>query len=1417
MSKRVKIILIIIGIVAALSVVIIGGSFFYIQSESAGRQLQSQINSRIPGQIVFKDYNLSLLKGRIELGSILLKNPEGEVEVDVDQLVLQVSWRALFSKCITIEEVYLKDSNVRIFIDEAGALGITRVFVTEKGSEEKPEPEPSKEEGTLFNFVLTSFLMENGSVIFEDPAKHTSAKLDGIRIECSGNLNEQAWKIDVSTKDGKYDGEGMSVAVELLKICGVMEKERVSDLHIYIKTPLSELSLKGAVQDILSDPSVDLALELGLDLPELKKTLALAPRLEGKISGTLSAKGAVKNPDLVLALAHSGGALTDFELDAIQLKATLKDRILQIDPLEVMVPSGSIKARGESDLRGVYPDGFLALSKGFDLLSYTLDLAINHVALKDLLKEKFTGEANIGGAIHVSGKGTSAETAAAKLDLDITGAGVTTGSPIAPINISLTSKATLNQGEAVFDALSLGAGPTKIDAAGSYHLSSKALNVTLTADSKDLAETLLPLGVQGVKGAVNIQAEASGSVDRPSFKLVVNGTDIRLEKADIGNLDLTASLDKSGLLEISELTISNQGSVLKGAGKTRLFKEGADGGTFAESIAKVDASLPIDFNLMLKDIEAADFIEDPPVSGLLEGKIVIGGDLTDLTADIDLKAKKLAAKASQIGDVAFLAKLADGILVIDKLFIKNKKSALKLSGSAGVFTPHTLKPMDDPPIALDVKADTIYLQDFLEEMKATASINATISGTAKKPQGEFDIQAKQIDLGAQKLEEIRLKGVFKDEKVNLSTLLVQISKDQAIQGDGWISMDQRYNLRLASKGISLDQIDAVREKNIAKGVIVLDLAGEGAFDNPKLSGTVAINDFRVNDKDLGNVKIELKLSDFMATVKGKLNFDISATYQIKSQDFSANLNFSNTDLTPYFSLADAKNFTGNITGKIQASGNASDPSKISGDAQFELLDLFMKEQELAHAENFEISFKDQKVSIPGLALRLLKDGNLTIQGNADLQGPLAIKADGSIPLDGLALVKDTLPGITGTIKLSANVGGTVEKPAVSSEIILEKIGFTVPELMQKFHDLNGRIIISPEALEIEKLQGMLDKGQIELSGKVALEDMKPGQIKMDLSMRALPIKVPDMLDILLQSDLSFSGDLKKDSTLKGDIVIVEGVYHKDINVSLTSGVTEKKRAQSVKTEKATNPMLEKMKLDISIKRRNPFLVDNNIAYLDINPDIRITGTAQAPMIQGRTSIESGTITYQKKEFEVKKGVIDFLDPYKLVPTLDIESTVQIRTWLINLAISGDPDNLVFTLSSNPPEEDGDIISLIVLGKTSEELMGGSGGGKSAEQMLAEMVATTFGDDIKQMTGLDHFEMESANDPGSETESEGVKVTVGKNLSERLTVKYSTDSRAGEMVQRAISEYKLLENLVISGFQDSMGIFGGELQYRLDFQ
>ena len=95
-----------------------------------------------------------------------------------------------------------------------------------------------------------------------------------------------------------------------------------------------------------------------------------------------------------------------------------------------------------------------------------------------------------------------------------------------------------------------------------------------------------------------------------------------------------------------------------------------------------------------------------------------------------------------------------------------------------------------------------------------------------------------------------------------------------------------------------------------------------------------------------------------------------------------------------------------------------------------------------------------------------------------------------------------------------------------------------------------------------------------------------------------------------------------------------------------------------------------------INLRFPFLVDNNMANLEIVPDLKLSGTAARPILSGRATVTQGEVMFRGKTFPVTRGVVDFVNPNKIEPSLDIYSKTQIRSWVVYLSVSGTPDQLV---------------------------------------------------------------------------------------------------------------------------------------------
>jgi hypothetical protein len=101
-------------------------------------------------------------------------------------------------------------------------------------------------------------------------------------------------------------------------------------------------------------------------------------------------------------------------------------------------------------------------------------------------------------------------------------------------------------------------------------------------------------------------------------------------------------------------------------------------------------------------------------------------------------------------------------------------------------------------------------------------------------------------------------------------------------------------------------------------------------------------------------------------------------------------------------------------------------------------------------------------------------------------------------------------------------------------------------------------------------------------------------------------------------------------------------------------------------------------------------------------------------------------------------------------------------------------------------------------------------------MLGDIIAETAQKQIKDNTGLDMVELEYREAEEADASDE-VKVTVGKKLSRRITVKYGMETKNARIIQQVITEYKFLERLLMNTFQDTEGHFGGGLQFRLEFR
>lgn len=936
---------------------------------------------------------------------------------------------------------------------------------------------------------------------------------------------------------------------------------------------------------------------------------------------------------------------------------------------------------------------------------------------------------------------------------------------------------------------------------GPHSMQMLEYNLAVMAQDVDLKG--LPGGLSGM-ASVSLTAKGQG-VDVNSM-LAQCDLSAQVSKLQLDTLNTCTDVALACTASVADGTVK----LTRLAGKTGRTEFDASG-LYSLSKEKMDAAI----RLIVPDIaELTDFTGTDSVNGSASVTVNAFGTLKNPQAQVMLKADSIKTKQVRAGNVKFSCELdKSGVVHVNELSLINNRSEMKIKGSAKVLSNGKVLKPESIVFSSSISAEKLFIEDFIDSISGSVKLGADISGTADDPQGQLKLAVSDLTAAGQKIEKIGLDADISDKRINIKPLRIALAPEEELLLKGWASMKDSFNLALLSKGINLQSVNAIHSADSTlSGVFLLDIAASGTYSDPQASGDIGIKNITMGKLAFDDVGLKLDIHDHNVRLTGKALGDIKAAYNIDTKAFDVDFIINKMLLKPYLALS-GLNLDGNVTAAVKATGNADSLAGIKASLDIADLTIGYNGTEILKTANLNAKLENSRYSVPDLQIRLADNGYIKGHAEGLLDGPHDVSIDGNVPLAVARHLSLDLPDIIeGSIGVNAYFRGMVKDPDLKALIELKNIGMSIPSLSEPLHSLNGKIIADKKAVRIESLSGKIDNGTIYADGEMKLDKLKPGDLKADIKLNNLPVNLPDMLDITMDGEMHVSGNPDA-VNVSGDIAMLEGLYYQDVVINPFSAMGQRKRKVQAPVAENTTPYLKNMRFDVGIQARTPFRVDNNMAQLSIFPDLQLMGTLQAPALEGRADVKEGTITYQKKVFTVEKGVIDFVNPYAIEPQIEISGKIPVREWIIQIEISGTPGDLVFRLSSEGSGlEDQDLLSLLVLGKTTAELQNdiqSRGEGINSQQMLASLVASTFGDDIKKATGLDILEIETGDD--SNAESDRIAVTMGKQLTKRFGTKYTVESKDGVVVQRATAEYRILQNLNIAGFQDTKGIFGTELK------
>ena len=801
------------------------------------------------------------------------------------------------------------------------------------------------------------------------------------------------------------------------------------------------------------------------------------------------------------------------------------------------------------------------------------------------------------------------------------------------------------------------------------------------------------------------------------------------------------------------------------------------------------------------------------------GTAVFAKNGQSVSGSSHIQASQAIFKDMIVGDILSDAIFSEGVVKIEKLELQNNQSKMGVSGTVHLINSKDKSINTDPVIDLLLKGKSIFLQDFLTDSTGQVALEGEMSGPVSDLKGHVKLTGENINIKETIIKKMGASISLSNRTIHMDQITVNTGIGALISGKGvFIPETQGFEIALYSNSFPLSSQPLLKTRGLDSGTLDIILNGYGTVSKPTLEGRIQIKDIIVQQEPLSDIDLKVNLKNRLLTAKGVAGGVVDAGYDLDQRWFDVKLDTQNMNLSPYLRMAEQNDFSGSFKGTAWVRGSLDQLSDIKVDLDLSDLLLRYKQKEIAKADTIKLSHDQGHLVMEKAVFQVFGKGQARIVGTGDGSGGsfenVDILFNADIPLDSVSGFFDGVEQAKGMTHVSGHIKGNLKNPEVTGKIAFSDIGLALPMLEQNLKNINALVELDRENIRITRFNGDLGDGTFSIAGQAGITGFKLKMFDLNIQAQNLPCNIPDVMDLRFNSKLAFSGTPEK-SRLNGEIVLLEGRYYKDINLDLAT-IGQKKRQLQPESVSIKNPYLDKMDLEIAVIKQTPFVVDNNLASLTLSPDLQIHGTAARPLISGRAQIDSGVIRFQKKEFEIKKGVVDFVDPYKIVPFIDLEASAAVRSWIILLTVSGNPDNLAFNLTSSPQEEHSDILSLLIFDKTTRELRTAQGGSNfTPTQILAGFIAETMQKNLKGSTGLDSLNLE-VNDADSKN-GYGGTVTVGKELSRQLSVKYGVELLAGETVQKVSTDYKLLENIIMSGYQDSGGNFGGGLKYRLEFR
>jgi translocation and assembly module TamB len=503
-----------------------------------------------------------------------------------------------------------------------------------------------------------------------------------------------------------------------------------------------------------------------------------------------------------------------------------------------------------------------------------------------------------------------------------------------------------------------------------------------------------------------------------------------------------------------------------------------------------------------------------------------------------------------------------------------------------------------------------------------------------------------------------------------------------------------------------------------------------------------------------------------------------------------------------------------VDGQFDVAGFGAHPETIAVESNLSRLTFDFKNVQLENVGNIRLTYRRDEVRIEQASLRGT-DTDVHLAGSARFvgDGALNLRLDGAVSLQLLSGLYPQLEA-TGRAQVNAAVAGTVATPRFNGKMHLEGASLRYGDFPAGLSNVGGDFNFDVNRMVFDNVVAESGGGHLTMGGTVAYGE---GPLTYVLNVRSdqVRIRYPVGMSWLVGGTLRLSGN-EQTSTLSGRIVVDRLLMAEGFDLG-SFMVSAKESSSGPST---TSPFLQNLQFDVQADSSPDSRMEWTGATLQTDASLRLRGTWEHPILLGHIHLLSGGMNFRGNQYNIARGDINFANPFRLDPVLNVEATTTIRQYEVTLDFTGPASRLTLAYRADPPLPSSDIIELLALGQTGEESAArsatGQNAGVGASTLLSEAISSQLGGRIQRLFGVSHFSVGPSIATLNTQQNSIASVTIEQQVTRGLVITYITDVTTTQYQVIQI-EYTINREFSVVALRDENGTFGLDVVRKTRFK